>query len=274
MNTTEDSVSGPPARISRLAVLALILAVAPFPLVMLISAVSCYTEWLRWMKPAWFLGAFIALSPLAVLTGLFARRHIRRQPGKLRAARLATVAVILGVLHIAVYAAMTPSFYRANRTSRKNACRGNMRQLDSATEQWAMVTRATNGTPIDVPGICQFIKGNVMPTCPGGGSYTVTRLGDLRSESVRCSLHGSLWSSDQVTPAVIRTYAIEAVRYPPDSTNGSDPAVLYTLRRGAGLYGAWCGQYLHQYLVVSNVGTYGDEALLLRSDTDECVIRR
>jgi len=274
MTPADSSPARPPPHLSWLAVVALILALAPFPLVMLISAVSAHTEWLNWLKPEWLLGALMSLSPLAVLLGIVARRRIRRYPDRLRAARVATIAAIIGILYIVVYAVMTPSFYRARLTSQKNACRGNMCMVDSATEQWAMETRATNGAPIDVPGICQYIKGNVMPTCPGGGSYAVTRLGDLRSESVRCSLHGSLWSSGYVTPDVIRSYAIQSVRYPPDVTNGSDPAVFYTVGRGAGQYGVWCGQYLHQYLVVSNVGTYGDEALLLRSDTDECVIGR
>jgi len=72
-----------------------------------------------------------------------------------------------------------PSFVKARSTSQQNACINNLRQIDSAKEQWAMANRKMDGEEADIDGISEYIKGNRLPTCPGGGTYTVGAIGEM-----------------------------------------------------------------------------------------------
>jgi hypothetical protein len=54
-----------------------------------------------------------------------------------------------------------------------NGCINNMRQIDSAIQQWAL---EANKQAFDVPdrtAFVKYIKGNALPVCPGGGAYTI-----------------------------------------------------------------------------------------------------
>jgi prepilin-type N-terminal cleavage/methylation domain-containing protein len=85
------------------------------------------------------------------------------------------VVLIIGIL----MAIAVPNFIRARDTSRRNICIANLKQLDSAKEQWAMEHKATFGATIlmsDIGG--SFMKGPVTgPVCPGGGVYTLNTIG-------------------------------------------------------------------------------------------------
>ncbi len=87
------------------------------------------------------------------------------------------VEIMIVVAIIGLLAAIAiPSFIKARNQSRTNACINNLRQIDSAKEQWAM---ATNAVEADVPGTADvgpYIKGYVVadgtgfPTCPAGSA--------------------------------------------------------------------------------------------------------
>ena len=79
------------------------------------------------------------------------------------------------------------------KQSQTSACVGNMRFIDAAKEQWALETGATNG-PVDVAGITRYMKGG-MPTCPGGGAYSVGKV----SEDPICTVHGSIFGRRYAT---------------------------------------------------------------------------
>jgi hypothetical protein len=76
-----------------------------------------------------------------------------------------------------------PSFIKARTVSQQNACINNLRQLDSAKEQWAMVKNAADGAAPVEAEVLEYIKGAAMPTCPDGGTYTLNPIG----ESPACS---------------------------------------------------------------------------------------
>src|SRR6266511_5238088 len=76
-----------------------------------------------------------------------------------------------------------PNFVRARTTAQQNACINNLRQIDSAKQQWALETRqATNATPVKTD-IDPYLgrSGNASNVlCPAGGltitfdnSYTI-----------------------------------------------------------------------------------------------------
>jgi hypothetical protein len=130
--------------------------------------------------------ALLLSPPLALVLGIIALENIRRSGGVIRGRVLARCAITISALALCFLVWAVPSFMSARRTSEANACGGNMRQLDSAKEQWGYATHTTNG-PVNISGISAYIKGG-MPTCPGGGTYTACDL----NESPQCSLHGTI----------------------------------------------------------------------------------
>ncbi len=94
------------------------------------------------------------------------------------------VEIMIVVAIIGLLAAIAiPNFVKARTTAQANACINNLRQIDSAKQQWALETRqGTNGLPV-VTDIDPYLgrsgnSSNVI--CPAGGatatfasSYTI-----------------------------------------------------------------------------------------------------
>lgn len=102
------------------------------------------------------------------------------------------VEIMIVIMIIAVLIAMAvPNFIRARETSRRKTCIGNMKQIDSAKELWAMDNRAEAGDPVlmgDIAGPGKYMKGPATgPSCPAGGVYTVNPIGT----NPACSLSGA-----------------------------------------------------------------------------------
>lgn len=70
-----------------------------------------------------------------------------------------------------------PSFVKARSNAQNMSCINNLRQIDAAKEQWAMMENKADGAPVEEAGIAQFIMGNALPDCPQGGSYTPGPIG-------------------------------------------------------------------------------------------------
>ena len=87
------------------------------------------------------------------------------------------VVLIIGIL----MAIAVPNFIKARENSRKNTCIANLKQIDSAKEQWAMDQKKAEGDPVgfaDITGATGYLKGPAAgPTCPSGGVYTVNNVG-------------------------------------------------------------------------------------------------
>lgn len=85
------------------------------------------------------------------------------------------VVLIIGIL----LAIAVPNFIRARETSRAKSCVSNLKQIDSAKEQWAMDTKAADGDPgpamSDIAGPGLYIKAE--PECPSNGTYTIDVIG-------------------------------------------------------------------------------------------------
>jgi hypothetical protein len=96
---------------------------------------------------------------------------------------LLAVLVLVGIL-IAVGAY---NFYRSARVKSSQPCWGNLVNIGSAKDQWAVDTRATSGTPVTVESILPYLRS--MPTCHvAGGTYIIGKLG----EEPRCTVHGTV----------------------------------------------------------------------------------
>lgn len=91
------------------------------------------------------------------------------------------VVLIVGVLSsIAI-----PNFVKTRSTARQKTCINNMKQIESAKEQWAMENKKAAG---DACAMSDLVgSGNYMnntPTCPAGGTYSVNNVASLPA----CSL--------------------------------------------------------------------------------------
>src|SRR5438034_5207954 len=78
------------------------------------------------------------------------------------------VVLIIGIL----LAVAVPNFIKARETSRAKACVANLKQVESAKEQWCMDTKAaTNATPTDTDlyGSSAYIR--TTPASPSAGTY-------------------------------------------------------------------------------------------------------
>ncbi len=87
------------------------------------------------------------------------------------------VEIMIVVTIIGLLAAIAiPSFVKARAETQKNSCINNLRQIDSAKEQWALATGQVDGAAVDEDAVNEYIK--KTPSCPAGGTYTYGAVGE------------------------------------------------------------------------------------------------
>ena len=101
------------------------------------------------------------------------------------------VEIMIVVAIIGLLAAIAiPSFVKARADSQRKACVNNLRIMDASKEQAAMAQRwdATVTPMVDGSAggtnVLEYVKGNTLPVCPGGGTYTFNAIGSVPT----CSL--------------------------------------------------------------------------------------
>ena len=88
------------------------------------------------------------------------------------------VEIMIVVAIIGLLAAIAiPNFVRARATSQKNACINNLRQIDGAIQQYALETKLAADAPVTALNCTPYLGRGAgeFPTCPAGGTYTVTK---------------------------------------------------------------------------------------------------
>ena len=79
------------------------------------------------------------------------------------------VEIMIVVAIIGLLAAIAiPNFVRARTQSQKNACINNLRQIDGATQQWALENKAAANATVSFTDISVYLKNSVI--CPSGGT--------------------------------------------------------------------------------------------------------
>jgi general secretion pathway protein G len=86
------------------------------------------------------------------------------------------IEIMIVVAIIGMLAAIAiPNFVRARGVAQKTGCINNLRQIDGAKQQWAMENQKPNSeTPTD-SDIKPYLREG-MPSCPGGGTYSINAL--------------------------------------------------------------------------------------------------
>jgi hypothetical protein len=62
-------------------------------------------------------------------------------------------------------------------TNQLNACISNLRQIESAKQQWGTANGRPNGSLVSPQDLTPYFGTKTMPICPGGGVYTLTPIG-------------------------------------------------------------------------------------------------
>jgi prepilin-type N-terminal cleavage/methylation domain-containing protein len=84
------------------------------------------------------------------------------------------VEIMIVVAIIGLLAAIAiPNFSKARSQAQKNASIQNLRQIDGAKQLWATENRKVDSDVPTEADVGAYLKGNVMPLCPGNGKYTI-----------------------------------------------------------------------------------------------------
>ena len=110
------------------------------------------------------------------------------------------VEIMIVVAIIGLLAAIAiPNFVTARARAQANACINNLRQIDSAANEFALEKGKKTGDTINFPSdLTPYIKLNAaggLPACPAGGNYSDNAVGN----TPQCSL-GNTVSPGHVLP--------------------------------------------------------------------------
>lgn len=109
---------------------------------------------------------------------------------------LIVFAIITIILSIAI-----PNYIRSRQESLKNSCIANLKQINSAIDQWVLdnnIPTATVPSGAQEDEIYSYLKGS-KPICRAGGEYTMHAVGN--PEQVTCSLQNIGHRMDVVSPS-------------------------------------------------------------------------
>ena len=102
------------------------------------------------------------------------RKEIEMKKSGFTLVEIMIVVAIIGLLA----AIAIPSFVKARDTSRQKACINNLRQIDSAKEQYAMENNLVGSSDIsgNITDLDEYVKGEINTTilCPAQGTYSVS----------------------------------------------------------------------------------------------------
>ncbi|MGA9449875.1 MAG: hypothetical protein WBW41_00875 [Verrucomicrobiia bacterium] len=106
-----------------------------------------------------------------------ARVLVQQQQEQLQAWQEDAVAVQQAQRAAALAAQQQAQQQAQAEAAQRNACINNLRQIDAAKQQWALVNNKNDEAVPAAADLLPYLKGGVFPVCPGGGSYTINAVG-------------------------------------------------------------------------------------------------
>ena len=94
------------------------------------------------------------------------------------------VVLSIGLILIVIAAMGMPAILSSRVQHCGNSCTANLKQINGAIHQWALVQEKLSTDMPDRAGVMTWLKGGEMPRCPKGGSYI---LPDKVAGEPRCS---------------------------------------------------------------------------------------
>ena len=91
--------------------------------------------------------------------------------GNQHPAKLLAVSAVVPIGMLSAIA--IPNFVKARQTSQKNACIFNLRQIDSAKQQWALDNKKTDADTPTPEDLKPYLNKKQFPVCPAGGTYSI-----------------------------------------------------------------------------------------------------
>ena len=82
---------------------------------------------------------------------------------------LVEVMIVVCIIGLLVGLAI-PGIAKARENARKNMCIDNLRIIEGAKEQWALMCHIAQGQPVDKDEVISLLR-NKAPECPSGGDY-------------------------------------------------------------------------------------------------------
>jgi prepilin-type N-terminal cleavage/methylation domain-containing protein len=114
---------------------------------------------------------------------------MRKYPKNNRNSGFTLVEMMFAVAIIATLTAMSfPNVIKARLSATKNACIGNLHQIEAAKRIWSLEKeKISTDVPVDsdIFGMTSFVRDK--PVCPAGGSYNLNAVGS----NPTCSLAAS-----------------------------------------------------------------------------------
>ena len=92
------------------------------------------------------------------------------------------VEIMIAVVIVGLLAGISvPNFLKARCIAQANTCISHLRDIDAATQQWALETKQNEKQPVIYSEIQSYLKGQLV--CPAGGkgfsdSYDMTVVGE------------------------------------------------------------------------------------------------
>ena len=116
-----------------------------------------------------------------VICGHKAIWGIEKSGGGLSGKGLAIAGLITGYIGIAfavffipmMMAIAIPNFVKAREVSMHNACINNMREIQTAKNQWALQKDKTAGDVPTADDLTPYLQDGRFPVCPAGGRYVI-----------------------------------------------------------------------------------------------------
>ena len=113
------------------------------------------------------------------------------------------VEIMIVVAIIAILAAVAiPNFVKYRRNAQATSCIANLKQIQTAKEQWMMANGKPPASLSEISGPANYIKST--PVCPANGSYTIGSDGVDPICSVGTTLSGTDKAGWHVLPTTVQ----------------------------------------------------------------------